>query len=199
MARIRSFLAVDISDDIRSAVESLQQDLAAAGVAAKWVSPADMHITLQFLAEINEREVNSLCRIVSQAGRKEAPFTMRLEGIGAFPNLRRPKIVWVGITTGEESLSRLHESLRRPLEDLGVYRHEDRKYTPHLTLGRLKTDDESIDALALILAKYREWVAGQTIVDQLKVYRSEMQKKGPEYIVLGRGELRGREKKDQEA
>lgn len=191
MARIRTFIAVDISDEQRTAMEMVQQQLQSAGLTAKWVRPDDFHITLHFLGEINEREVGALCNVINRVAKKAPPLTLGIAGLGAFPNLRRPKTIWAGVTEGAEELSRIHDALRDPLAELGCYRHEDRRYTPHLTLGRCKAQEES-EAAAAELAKYATWSAGSRPVHEIRLYRSESTRKGFEYSILGRGELRGK-------
>jgi 2'-5' RNA ligase len=115
---------------------------------------------------------------------------LRVSGVGAFPTLRHPKIVWGGITDGTEPLRRLYDDLETRMLDLGCYRKEERGYTPHLTLGRVRGESDGV-TLAKELPKYLAWDAGRTAVDEVLVYASELGRDGPEYTVIGRGELTG--------
>lgn len=191
MARIRTFIGIDIGDEIRGRAGALQQQLARTGARVKWVEPHNLHVSLVFLGEIDERDLVAVCRAVEDASHREAPFTLRLGGVGAFPTPRRPKILWSGISEGVEPLRRLHRGLETRLLDLGVYRKEERGYTPHLTLGRIKSDGDGF-ALAQELPKLLAWDGGQTAVHQVLFFSSELGKDGPEYAVLARGELGGR-------
>ena len=103
----------------------------------------------------------------------------------------RPKILWAGITDGAEELKRLYERLEARLLDLGGYRKEERGYTPHLTLGRAKSEADGL-ALAPELSELREWDGGRTTIDEVLVFSSVLERDGPVYTVLGRGELKGR-------
>jgi 2'-5' RNA ligase len=141
-----------------------------------------------FLGEVGELEVVSICRVIQQRARKHAPFSLGVSGLGAFPNARRPKILWAGIADGATELRALHADLEEGLLDLGCYRREDREYTPHLTLGRLSHDDRAED-WGQLLAKQADWTGGTSPVDEVLVMASEMRKGGPEYSVLGRGSL----------
>src|SRR5262249_22298139 len=159
---------------------ALQETLGRSGGSVKWTRPENMHLTLLFLGEVEQLEVVSICRVVQERARKHAPFTLEAAGLGAFPNLRRPKILWAGIAEGMAELRALHAALEAGLLDLGCYRREDREYTPHLTLGRLSHDDREGD-WAAVLAKHADWHGGASPVDEVLVMASEMRRSGPEY------------------
>jgi 2'-5' RNA ligase len=188
MARIRTFIGVDIGDEIRKSAVVLQKRLAQSGAAVKWVAPENLHITMLFLGELDERDIVPVCRGVEDAARRESAFLMRATGVGAFPTLHRPKVLWAGIGDGAEPLRRLYSDIEEKLLDLGVYRKEERGYTPHLTLGRIRSEADG-QALAPELAKLQAWEGGRTTVDEVLVYSSEQGRDGPEYAVLARGEL----------
>jgi 2'-5' RNA ligase len=190
MSRVRTFLAVDVGDDIRAAATDLQQQLARSGAAVKWVTPESMHVTLLFLGDVDERELMTVCRAAATAVRNEEPFQLEVAGVGAFPTPRRPKVVWGGITAGAEELSRIQAALEGRLMDLGLYRKEDRGYTPHLTLGRVNREEDG-HALAAELPKWADWHGGQTAVGEVLVMRSDLRRDGPEYTVMGRAPLGG--------
>ena len=88
-------------------------------------------------------------------------------------------------------MQRLYGKLEAKLIDLGCYRKEERGYTPHLTLGRVQRETDEF-ALARELPKMHSWDGGRTVVEEVLVFSSELQRTGPEYTVLGRGELAGR-------
>ena len=145
-----------------------------------------MHVTLLFLGEVDEREVVDVCRVVKDVAGREPPFPLRVSGVGAFPNTRRPKTVWAGVTDGAEPLRRLYGLIEARLLDLGGYRKEERAYTPHLTLGRVRAESGG-HALAAELPKLLAWNGGQTTVDEVVVFASELTRDGPAYTALGRG------------
>jgi 2'-5' RNA ligase len=191
MARIRTFIAVDVGAEARKRAAALQQQLAKTGAEVKWVAPDQMHLTLLFLGDVDELDLVKVCRAVQEVAAREPPFPLRVSGVGAFPNARRPKIVWAGITDGADALRRLYGLLEEKLLDLGVYRKEDRDYTPHLTLGRLKAEGGE-HTLARELPKLLAWDGGRSVVDEVLVYSSELRRDGPEYAIMGRAELGGK-------
>lgn len=190
MPRTRTFIAVDPGGEIRKSAAALQQQLARTGAGVKWAAPEGMHVTLLFLGEVDDRELVDVCRAVKDVAKREPPFPLRVAGVGAFPTPRRPKVVWAGITDGADQLHRLYTVLEEKLLALGCYRKEERAYTPHLTLGRVKGEPDGA-ALAGELPKHRTWDGGQAVVDELLVMGSELMPDGPEYTVLGRGEMTG--------
>ena len=191
MPRTRTFIGIDIGSAIRASAAALQKELAKTASGVKWVAPESMHITLLFLGEVDDRELHAVCKAVKAAAAGEPPFALRVSGVGAFPNARRPKVVWGGITDGADPLQRLHAALEAEMLELGCYRTEERGYTPHLTLGRV-TDAEAGFALAAELPKRTEWQGGRATAEEVLVFSSEMERDGPVYTVLGRAPLAGR-------
>jgi 2'-5' RNA ligase len=190
MTRIRTFIAVAIDKAIRDRAVVLQEALGRAGADVKWVEPENMHVTLLFLGEVEDRTLPAVCRVVAEVAAGLAPFEMSVAGAGCFPNARRPKTLWVGIGEGLQELVALHDALEPPLLELGCYRREERQYTPHLTLGRVK-GDAGADELAAALARRSDWQGGQVRVREVLVMSSELRPEGPTYTVLGRGKLGG--------
>lgn len=197
MARIRTFIAVDLANGVKHRLAAMQEQLGRSAGAVKWTPHENFHLTLLFLGEVETLEVVSICRVVQQRARRHAPFTIDVAGLGAFPNLRRPKILWAGFTEGVPELRALHKDLEEGLLELGCYRREDREYTPHLTLGRVSHEARD-EEWGPVLAKFDNWEGGSTPVDEVLVMASEMRRGGPEYSVLGRGPLAGRPTKADE-
>ena len=190
MSRLRTFVAVAIDKPIRDRVVALQETLARAGVEVKWVEPENLHLTLLFLGEVEDKAVPAVCQAVSDCTGQHAPFEMGIETAGCFGNPRRPRTLWVGVGQGTQELVALHDALEPPLLELGCYRREERQYTPHLTLGRVKSDRPS-DKLAMALARQAGWKGGQIQVRELLVLSSDLRPEGPQYTVLSRAKLSG--------
>jgi 2'-5' RNA ligase len=188
--RIRTFIAVSIDRAVRDRAVALQEKLAEAEVPVNWVEPGNLHLTLLFLGEVDERDLIKVCRAVEDVCRRHAPFTMSIGTTGAFPNTRRPKVLWAGVGDGAEELTAIHEALEPPLLELGCYRREDRPYSPHLTLGRVK-GDEGAERLAAVLARNADWHGGDVRVTEVLVMSSELGRDGPIYSVMSRAKLLG--------
>src|SRR3954469_8283022 len=115
MARIRTFIAVDPGAKIRDQLAAVQRELAKDTTDVKWVEENNLHLTLLFLGEVEDRELPAICRAVQQACAGQARFQLAIEGIGCFPNPRRPRIVWAGVGAGSAELIALHDALEPPL------------------------------------------------------------------------------------
>jgi 2'-5' RNA ligase len=192
MARLRTFIAVDLGQAIRDRAVALQETLARGGAEVKWVEPENLHVTLLFLGEVDDREIPSVCSAVAECGARQPAFQMTIERTGCFPNARRPRILWIGVGQGTQELCAMHDALESPLLELGCYRREERPYTPHITLGRVKSDRPT-DKLAVALAKHAGWKGGETLVRHVLVMSSELTPKGPVYTVLSRAKLQGQD------
>jgi RNA 2',3'-cyclic 3'-phosphodiesterase len=103
--------------------------------------------------------------------------------------MRRPRTIWVGVGEGRERVVRLHHELEDALIKLGAYRREDREFTPHITLGRVRSSDVS-PALATKLPQEADWSGGRQTVGEVHIMGSELRSDGPEYTILGREKLR---------
>lgn len=187
MSRIRCFLAIELSDGVRDRVTRLQTEVRRTVTDVKWVEEENMHLTLLFLGEVEDKEIAQVCRLASQAMASFEPFTMTVEGFGCFPHARRPRVLWVGVTEGKETLVRMYDALATPLSQLG-YRREDRPYSPHITLGRTKSDGP-LAALSQALEEHADWEGGESPVHEVLLMSSELTREGPLYTVLGRAPL----------
>jgi RNA 2',3'-cyclic 3'-phosphodiesterase len=188
MPRIRTFLAIDLGAKMRGRLVALQEQLATEAPDVKWVEPENLHLTLFFLGEVDQREIIDICRAAQNAVADTPSFDLCIQGTGCFPNARRPHVLWAGVGDGSAEVCAIHDAIEAPLLDLGCYRREARAYTPHVTLGRVKSEG-SHDALVQALTNQQAWSAGETAVREVCVMSSELTRDGPTYTVMGRAKL----------
>jgi RNA 2',3'-cyclic 3'-phosphodiesterase len=188
MARTRTFIALDPGPAIRQRMIALQENLARSGAEVKWTEPDNLHLTMLFLGEVDNRELMPVCRAVEDAACQLRPFELAIEGAGCFPNMRRPRIVWIGVGEGSSEVRALHASIEAPLLELGCYRREERQFTPHVTLGRVRGDKAASQLAAAILGK-QTFQAGATMIREVHVMSSETAAKGSVYSVISRAQL----------
>ncbi len=186
----RTFIAVPLEEGVRAKIVGLQEELAQTGTDVKWVEPENLHVTLLFLGEVDLRDSVDICRAIHRVTATLPPFAMTVSGVGCFPNLRRPRTLWVGVAEGNQELVRLHDLIENQLLQLGGYRREERGYTPHITLGRIKTDDVTAE-LRTGLKDRADWPGGRQTVREVHVMTSELRPTGPTYTVLSREKLQG--------
>jgi RNA 2',3'-cyclic 3'-phosphodiesterase len=135
---IRAFIAIGLPEDLRDEIGEISASSAARISGVRWVPPENFHLTLKFLGDIEEAVIPDIQSILNQVTPRHLPITCRFGGLGVFPNFQRPKIIWLGVTEGTNQLAGLADDLSRELSRLG-FKPEKRGYTPHLTLGRIKT------------------------------------------------------------
>ena len=138
MEQIRSFIAIELPQEVRQAFTRLQEKLKAGGGApVKWVDAGNVHLTLKFLGNVDAAITGRIISAIEEAGRGMHPFQIHLSGLGGFPSIRRVQVVWVGLTGELEKLVQLQKSIEAKLVPLG-FPAEARSFTPHLTLGRVR-------------------------------------------------------------
>ena len=174
---MRCFVAVDVSERAREQVGRLLGALRPSVPGVRWVRPDRMHLTLVFLGEVDDRFVDRARQALEGATSGAAPFRARLGGLGAFPSPGRARVVWVGMKEGRDALCGLQQRVESALEGAG-YRPERRPFSPHLTLGRLRTPGDVAPACAV------DFTSDGFNIDRVVMYRSVLAPEGPEYTRL---------------
>lgn len=134
----RTFIAVELPADLKRLIAAKIEGLRAlAPRGMKWVDPRIAHLTLAFLGNVPDSRLTVLSRVVDNAATASRPFTLNTGPLGAFPNNRRPRVLWLGLRGATESLTTLHSRLQDELEAEG-FAVEKRPFKPHVTLGRAR-------------------------------------------------------------
>ena len=180
---MRTFLAVDISEETRAGIAALLRNFRKTGSGIKWVDPGLLHITLFFFGEVDENLLQRLEAVTEDTVQKTARFTIKAGGLGGFPRLESPRVVWAGISNETGELKDIYRGIRERVaaEKLPV-KTDARQYTPHITIGRVKSRPdqrllESIDA-------QKDTQFGTFEAEEVVLYRSVLSRGGPDYTVL---------------
>jgi RNA 2',3'-cyclic 3'-phosphodiesterase len=181
MRQIRTFVAIEMPEGIVRQFEDVEARLMKADAHVKWVEPYNIHITMKFLGEIDEGRLGGLYEGVMGGTRGFNPFEVSLAGLGAFPNLRRPRVVWIGIDMGKENLTELQNRLEESIYIHG-FSKEDRSFSPHLTIGRVKSP-RGLEELAEII-KATSFQTASFPVNEVVVMESTLTPEGPIYSPL---------------
>jgi RNA 2',3'-cyclic 3'-phosphodiesterase len=190
----RTFIAVAIPEPLGQKLTRLQTLLASEVPAARWSSTPPFHMTLAFLGDVADSDLDAVCRAVAEAASPFSPFELRLEGVGAFPNPSRPRVIWAGLTAPDLTpLLNLQKAIAKGVGKVG-YRPDDQKFTPHTTLGRIKSDRRGPRPADLIevLEPYRTWEGGSFTVSEVITFASTLTPEGPIYARLARAPLAGK-------
>ncbi|ABL77778.1 RNA 2',3'-cyclic phosphodiesterase [Thermofilum pendens] len=182
---IRSFVAVKVSSpSVLQRVEALQSDLRDAGLSAKFVEKENLHITLRFLGEIPPHTLEEVRNRLAKLSYHR--FKIVLKGVGGFPSLDRPRVLWIGVDEGSRELSELAELVRTSLK--GVKLPEpDEEFHPHLTIARLKGPLSA--GARRIIAGSADTVFGEQEVTSFSLYKSTLTPRGPIYDEIARYDL----------
>lgn len=177
--RHRIFIAVELAADLRERIGALERGLERAGARLRWISPENLHFTVRFLGEITPAQLAQVRLATREAASSSAPFRLVLHGIGAFPSLQRPQVIWVGVREGSEALAALSSRL-----DAALARHrfppEQRPFVAHLTLARVR-DRRVWGDLVRALSGFREAAVGTQEVRCLAVMESHLHPGGARY------------------
>jgi 2'-5' RNA ligase len=189
----RLFVALDPPEAVRRRVAHLQAELRrAAGRAAsdvRWVEPARIHLTLQFLGAVPAARVPALEEALREAAAEGAPLGLEVRGAGGFPSARRARVVWLGLGGDVGALAALVAGVGRRLAPLG-FAPEDRPFTPHLTLGRSR-DGRGAPGLAGALAAAAELDGTSWRASELVLFESHLSPAGARYEAAARLTLGG--------
>ncbi len=152
---MRAFFCIELEDELKGKLDAITQALKRRCAArVSWVRQENLHITLKFLGEIAPEQVGPLRAAAEQVVDGLEPFEILLDRLGAFPELARPRVIWVGSSSPPPQIQKLHEALERELEGLGFPR-EGKPYTPHVTLGRVKERPGAGAAVAELAERLR--------------------------------------------
>lgn len=184
---IRAFIAVPLSQEVMLKIGAVEEKLKRAMPhrVVRWVDPARIHLTLHFLGDILTDRVAPVKEALSVVARNVPPFEFRAAELGAFPNTNRPRVIWVGVEDPTSWLPLLHEAVNEAMESLGFQR-ERRRFSPHLTLGRVRrgADQDDVRALGRTIASMDIGTLGTVPVTKLIFFKSELKPTGAVYTPL---------------
>ncbi|MGQ9490537.1 MAG: RNA 2',3'-cyclic phosphodiesterase [Anaerolineae bacterium] len=184
---LRTFIAIELDEPLRIAIAQVQNKLkrqVPAG-SVKWVAAEGIHLTLKFLGDTPASRVAEIEEALKRACATFTPFEFSVEGRGCFPNLRRPRVIWVAVRDRGQRLARLRDAIEREVAPLG-WPTEEREFSPHLTLGRIARSATSAmqGAVGQVVEQAVVEQIGQQRVTGVSLIRSELQPTGAVYTTL---------------
>jgi len=186
MSMIRAFIALDLASDVLQKLEEVNRQLKQRlpGNAVRWVAAKNIHLTLKFLGDVSEANLPVLYEILHKAVEQQATFEIRVAGLGAFPSIGRPRVVWIGVHAPPD-LATIQHTIDIETARVG-YASEDRGFSPHLTLGRIarNASTEDIRQVANVLGGIKVGDLGVTRFQAVHFYRSDLNPQGSIYTRL---------------
>lgn len=188
MSKIRAFIAIEIPAEIRTKISELQNSLKAYGGRVSWTKPDNIHLTLKFLGDTEEKIIDEIAAGLQQAVQNTPCFTITVQGTGAFPNFKRPRVIWIGAKSEGDQLQKLASQIHDCMTNFG-FEKEKRRFSAHLTLARVK-DARGIEPIMEKLRSYDQFVAGTFDVKELYLIKSELHPAGAIYTPLKKIDLK---------
>jgi len=187
---IRSFIAIDLSGQVRRRLESLAQDLRKCGAQVGWVRTEGIHLTLKFLGDVAPGLIEDIKPALAGIASQTAPIHLEPAGCGASPTIKSPRVIWVGLRGQSGPLAELARRVEAAMVPLG-FKPEDRPFKPHLTLGRVKGRQGLQDLQQLLLA-HLDFTAEPFDAVEVVLYKSDLRPDGARYAPLLTAPFSGR-------
>jgi 2'-5' RNA ligase len=192
MGLIRAFIAIELDSASLQALSAVQAQLKKqpGAQAVKWVAAGGIHLTLKFIGDLDSGRVPQVLEAVRHAVAGEPPFGLVIQDLGAFPNLQRPNVVWAGLRGQTDAAARIAQRLEDACGRLGIAR-EERPFSPHLTLGRLRREagPDERRMVGDAVRRLHTGAFGELAVGAVSLMRSELRPAGAVYSELGRARL----------
>ncbi len=187
MAGIRSFVAIELPDDVKAGLAALQRDLKSdvPPEAVRWTRPESIHLTLQFLGDVAPGQIEAIVAALREVCADRMPFAFDLTGVGVFPNPNRPRVVWAGVAEPSGVLVALQKEISRALAPLG-FPPEKRPFTPHLTIGRAarRASRRDLADLGAVISRSEVGLVARVSVDHVSLMKSDLRPGGAVYTPL---------------
>ena len=187
---IRAFLAIEPSENVLQAMVRLQEKLKREiGGRISWTRPQGQHLTLKFFGDISVDDVTNISEVVKTRVAADWSLTLIIEKLGVFPDARKPRVLWCGISGDASRLAALQKQLDDDFTGIG-FPAEDRPFRPHLTLGRIK-DPHGLTGLDVAMKKHSAFAAGEFTSKELILFQSQLTPQGALYTRLAEFALGG--------
>jgi 2'-5' RNA ligase len=190
--KIRSFLAVELTPELRAKIADLlgrlQKGAQFTGAHPVWVKPENVHLTLKFLGQTDDAQRLAVTAAMRAAARRHGPHVVRIKGLGVFPSERAPRVLWVAVKRCDPLLA-LQRDVEAAVEPLG-WPPEGRAFSPHLTLARIKSQRRS-QALMSVVESHSRWEIGDWPIREVVLFQSMLHPSGSIYTLLERFPLTG--------
>ena len=185
--KVRSFIAIPVPDQgieaLQVTVQKLESDI---GRSVRWVRPEGIHLTLKFMGDIPAGTVDQVLEALPQVASQFPPIKLAISGLGVFPNTRRPRVLWAGLTGELEALSELQSDVDDMVGRLGLPK-ELRPFSPHLTLGRVRreTSESQLRKIGEIMADAARPSAVPWTANTVNLMRTELDPAGSRHYLVG--------------
>ena len=181
---IRAFIAIELDDAITKMIGDIERQLASLDCDIRLVKPENCHLTLKFLGEIRIKKIPSIVDVVGSQVKKSSRLSFHLTGLGAFPSLHAPRIVWVGVGDHDSHIANFVNSLENTLGNIGIEK-EDKSFHPHITMGRVKSN-KNASRISKFIKSHGVLNNVSQITREITLFKSTLNALGPRYESIGK-------------
>ena len=181
---IRAFVAIELPDHVAASIRQVQEGLKSHGFKMRWVRPERIHLTLKFLGEIDPADLQRAREAMGETAARFDPLPLGARGIGVFPGIKRPRVLWVGMSGRTDRLDKLQSELDKRLGAKG-FLPEKRPFRGHMTLSRVKGRIDH-EKLGRALQRFGAFESDPFVADSMVLFKSELKPAGPVYTRLFR-------------
>ncbi|MCA1960265.1 MAG: RNA 2',3'-cyclic phosphodiesterase [Desulfomonile sp.] len=189
MSEVRAFIAIELPEGVKFFLKEIVAELKSFGGDVRWTRPEGIHLTLKFLGNVQSETIPTIRKILEPELALQQPFSVAVRGLGAFPGLNRPRVLWVGVSAAEGTLAPLVAKVEELMEPLG-FPKETREFNPHLTIGRVKSGRLNRDLTSAI--RQMGFISGPGFeATSAVLFQSILKPSGAEYVPLAHFPFRG--------
>ncbi len=179
---LRTFIAIELTNELHEELHILQQEFKKSDIDAKWVEANNIHLTLKFLGNVDTGQIEKIKDILEEISKQTKPFYLHLAGVGAFPKLDYPRVLWVGIDEGKNETIEIAKKLEEELEKIG-FQKENRPFSLHLTLARIRSPKNK-DKLKVLVEQTSFTSNNKVYVNKLTLFKSTLTLQGSIYETI---------------
>lgn len=179
---MRTFIAIELSEEIREVLAQIQSHLKYAGADVKWVEKDNIHLTLKFLGEIDEKKCEKVKAALEKIAKEFKPFEISLKDIGAFPKIEFPRVIWIGLDKGAKESTELAAKIDETLSKIG-FDKETRPFAAHITIGRVRSSKNK-EALKEKVLSYQPSAVSHQQINSVILFQSTLTPRGSIYTKL---------------
>lgn len=180
--KARVFIAVELNDSVRQRLEEIQSELKKIDTDIKWVNPRIIHLTLKFLGDVPQNDLDKVCAAIEDSLRSFSRFEFQINNLGCFPTKGSPKIIWAGVDAGSDLLKQIAETLSAHVSAF-CEEKDDKEFSAHITLGRLRSSKNVVHLIDLIKNTPPKFSETQN-VDHITLFKSDLTPSGPNYSII---------------
>lgn len=191
--QVRSFIAIPVPDDGIRALQDVVDDFdSEIGRHVRWVRPEGIHLTLKFMGDIPAGMVDRVLGVLPLVTARFSPFSLKISGLGAFPNLRKPRVLWAGLDGDLDALRDLQLAVDDAVGDLGLPK-EQRPFSPHLTLARVHREaaEGQLRRISEVVAAGEISATPAWTIDTVNLMRTELDPAGSRHYLVGASAIGG--------